>query len=424
MNSGQQILTINTGSSSLKMTVSECALFESAVNARPATSDIEPDETRILTGVVERIGGSGCRLRLKDARGAMLIERESDAQDHGAALKEVLTGLASHNPSLKFQAIGHRVVHGGSQYRESQRVTPELITGLEQLIPIAPNHMPQAIQAIRGAGQAFPDLTQVVCFDTAFHRNMPRTAQIYALPRRFADAGVIRYGFHGLSYESIVRQLRTLAPQEATGRVIIAHLGNGASMAAVRDGIGIDTTMGFTPTGGLIMGTRLGDIDPGVLVYLLVERGMTPALLGDLVTRQSGLLGVSGSSSDMRDLTDRESVDPPAAEAVALFCYQARKHLGALIAVLGGLDTLVFTGGIGERAASIRRRICEGFEFLGIRLDPQRNDTHAPVISASRGDNPPEGNSITVRVMQTDEDLMIARHTRSLIGASASPQHE
>ena len=196
---------------------------------------------------------------------------------------------------------------------------------------------------------------------------------------------------------------------------------------AVQNGIGIDTTMGFTPTGGLMMGTRLGDVDPGVLVYLLVERGLSPAALGELVTKQSGLLGVSGSSADMRDLTDREATDPQAAEAVALFCYQARKHLGALIAVLGGLDTLIFTGGIGERASSIRRRICEGFEFLGIRLDPQRNEAHAPVISVSgisvseisvdQPANSPTVNHVTVRVMQTNEDLMIARHTRRLIGA-------
>lgn len=421
MNSDQKILTINTGSSSLKVTVSHVVMCP-PVPVGTIAPDSAAKETRIVTGLVERIGSSGCRICLKDALGETLVENECDATDHGGALQAVLAGLTSHDPNLQFGAVGHRIVHGGSQYREPQRVTLELISGLEQLVPIAPNHLPQAIQAIRGAIQAFPDLPQVVCFDTAFHRNMPRTAQIYALPRHFADEGVIRYGFHGLSYESIVQQLRDLAPEEVAGRVVIAHLGNGASMAAVRNGSGIDTTMGFTPTGGLIMGTRLGDIDPGVLIHLLVERGISAAALGELVTRRSGLLGVSGSSADMRDLTDREAVDPQAAEAVNLFCYQARKHLGALIAVLGGLDTLIFTGGIGERASSIRSRICEGFEFLGIRLDPQRNAAHAPVISVDRTENQLPATAITVRVMQTDEDLMIARHTRNLIGSAISPR--
>jgi acetate kinase len=240
---------------------------------------------------------------------------------------------------------------------------------------------------------------------------MPRIAQIYPLPRPLIDDGVVRYGFHGLSYESIMRQLSSVAPQEAIGRVIIAHLGNGASMAAVRGGIGIDTTMGFTPAGGLMMGTRPGDLDPGVLLYLLAERSMTPAALDQLVNRQAGLLGVSGISADVRDLIEGQSADVHAAEAIALFCYQAKKYLGTLAAVLGGLNTFVFTGGIGEHAASVRMRICEGLEFLGIRLDTSRNEAHAPVISL-------QGSSVTVRVMQTDEDLMIARHTGELIEAS------
>ena len=236
-------------------------------------------------------------------------------------------------------------------------------------------------------------------------------AELYPLAQHFADEGLVRYGFHGLSYEYIIRELRAVAPKEAEGRVLIAHLGNGASMAAVRGGIGIDTTMGFTPAGGLMMGTRPGDLDPGVLLYLLAERRMTPAALNELVNRQAGLLGVSGTSADMRDLLERESTDGHAAEAIGLFCYQAKKYLGALAAVLGGLDTLVFTGGIGEHAASVRLRICEGLEFLGIRIDPCRNKAHAPVISS-------EGNWATVRVMRTDEDLMIARHTRELMEKS------
>jgi acetate kinase len=393
----QRILTINTGSSSLKI-----ALYE-----------VGREATRILSGAIERIGVPGDRLRVKDAHGATLLEQGSDLPDHGAALEAVLAWLRGHRPELNLSAVGHRVVQGGSHYREPRRVTAELIAILQGLVPIAPNHLPQAIQTMQVAVRAYPNLPQVACFDTAFQRHMPRIAQIYPLPRRLGDEGVVRYGFHGLSYEYIVQELRAIAPQEAEGRVLIAHLGNGASMAAVRGGIGIDTTMGFTPAGGLMMGTRAGDLDPGVLLYLLAERGMTPTALNELVNRQSGLLGVSGTSADMRDLLEGESTDGHAAEAVGLFCYQAKKYLGALAAALGGLDTLVFTGGIGEHAASVRRRICEGLEFLGIRLDPQRNDAHAAVIS--RDGNSQADGSVTVRVMQTDEDLMIARHTTELI---------
>ena len=388
----QRILTINTGSSSLKV-----ALFE-----------IGRGETRILSGEIERIGDPEGRLHVTDANGATLIDQRNHLADHGAALEALLAWLRADRPDLNPSAVGHRVVHGGIHYQEPQRVTPEFIAILQGMVPIAPDHLPQSIRAMQVAVKAYPNLPQVACSDSAFHRHMPRIAQLYPLPRHFADEGLIRYGFHGLSYEYIVQELRIVAPKEAEGRVLIAHLGSGASMAAVRGGIGIDTTMGFTPAGGLMMGTRSGDISPGVLLYLLAERGMTPARLNVLLNRQSGLLGVSGISADMRDLLERESADAHAAEAVALFCYQARKYLGALAAVLGGLDTLVFTGGIGEYAAAVRLRIGEGLEFLGIRIDPRRNEVHAPVIS-------PEGSAATVRVMKTDEDLMIARHTRELI---------
>ena len=388
----RQILTINTGSSSLKV-----ALYEAG-----------RDETRILSGEVERIGVPGGRFRLTDAYGATSIDQGGDLPDHGAALGAALAGLRRFRPELDLDAVGHRVVHGGIHYSEPQRVTPELIAALRELIPLAPDHMPQAVQAIQAAVEAYPGLPQVACFDTAFHRHMPRTAQLYPLPRHLADEGVVRYGFHGLSYESILRELRALAPREAEGRVVIAHLGNGASMAAVRGGIGIDTTMGFTPAGGLMMGTRPGDLDPGVLVYLLVERGMTPAAVNELVNQKAGLLGVSGIGADMRDLLGKEATYAQAAEAITLFCYQAKKYLGALVAVLGGLDTLVFTGGIGEHAPSVRLRICEGLDFLGIRIDPDRNAAHAPAISR-------EGGPVTVRVLRTDEDLMIARHTSELL---------
>jgi acetate kinase len=248
----------------------------------------------------------------------------------------------------------------------------------------------------------------VATFDTAFHSRMPRAARLFALPRQLADEGVLRYGFHGLSYEYVMSRLRALDPEAATGRIFIAHLGNGASMVGVRGGVGVDTTMGFTPTGGLVMGTRSGDLDPGVLLYMMEERGLNPREIGELINRRAGLLGVSETSADMRDLLSRETSDPRAAEAVALFCYQAKKFLGALTAALGGLDTFVFTGGIGEHAAPVRWRICEGLEFLGIRLDPDRNAEHASIVS--RDDTP-----VTVRVIPTDENLMIARHTLRLV---------
>jgi acetate kinase len=248
----------------------------------------------------------------------------------------------------------------------------------------------------------------VACFDTAFHRHMPHIAQIYALPRHFWHEGVLRYGFHGLSYEYIMQELmREAGPEVASGRVVIAHLGNGASMAAVLGGKSVDTTMGLTPTGGLVMSTRSGDLDPGVILYLLEEKRMRPSTLNDLLNQHAGLLGVSGTTSDMEDLLSQEAKNPHAAVAVDLFCYQAKKYLGALAAVLGGLDTLIFTGGIGENAAPVRWRICQDTEFLGIRLDASRNDANAPIIS--RSDSP-----ASVRVMRTDEELMIARHTYTL----------
>jgi acetate kinase len=392
----QRILTINTGSSSLKV-----ALFEMGRR-----------ETRILSGEVERIGVSEGRLHVTDANGATLIDQRNHLADHGAALEALLAWLKVNRPDLSPSAVGHRVVHGGTHYQEPQRVTPEFIAILQGMVPIAPDHLPQSIRAMQVAIKAYPNLPQVACSDSAFHRRMPRIAQLYPLPRHLADEGLLRYGFHGLSYEYIMQELRALARKEPEGRVLIAHLGNGASMAAMRGGIGIDTTMGFTPAGGLMMGTRTGDLDPGVLLYLLAERKMTPAALNELVNQRAGLLGVSGASADMRDLLERESADAHAAEAVALFCYEAKKYLGALAAVLGGLDTLVFTGGIGEHAAPVRLRICEGMEFLGIRIDPRRNERHAPVIST-------ESSSATVRVMRTDEDLMIARHTRELIEKSS-----
>jgi acetate kinase len=391
----QRLLTINTGSSSLKAALYR--LWE------------DTTETPQIRAEASRIGGQGGGLRLADACGDTLEEHRDSLPDHTAALDTLLSRLRDRGLDRDdLAAVGHRIVHGGDRHREPQGVTPGVVADLRALVPIDPNHLPQAIAAIEAVGRAYPAVPQVVCFDTAFHSRMPRVARLYALPSRLAQEGIIRYGFHGLSYEYVMEELRRLEPEAAAGRVVVAHLGNGASMAAVRGGVGVETTMGFTPTGGLVMGTRSGDLDPGVPLFLLEERGMSPTEVSDLLNKQAGLLGVSGTSADMRDLLDREPDDGHAAEAVALFCYQAKKFLGALAAALGGLDVLVFTGGIGEHSATVRERICEGLEFLGIPLNTDRNAAHAPVISSDDA-------SVTVRVVPTDEDLMVARHTRRII---------
>jgi acetate kinase len=295
------------------------------------------------------------------------------------------------------------VVHGGSRYWEPEIVTPVLLSALEKLIPIDPDHLPHAITGLRAVAKAYPDVPQVACFDTGFHRTLPAVARRYALPQELADEGVIRYGFHGLSYEYVVEELRGLEGPAAGGRVIAAHLGNGASMAAIRQGHSIDTTMGFSPAGGLVMGTRCGDLDPSVPLYLIRELGMSAEAVSTLVNKRAGLLAISETTEDMGDLLAMEATDPRAAEAVALFCYQARKYLAALTAALGGLDTLVFTAGIGEHAAPVRARICDGLDFLGIELDPERNARHGPVISSDRS-------RVTVRIVHANEELVVARH--------------
>lgn len=386
------VLTVNCGSSSLKI-----SLFEAG-----------KDERLKVSGEIERIGHEASHFRVKDSAGAVVVEQHEDMPTHDAALALFFNWLESYRGKAPLDAVGHRVVHGGSRYSQPARVTPELVARLKELISLAPEHLPQQIEGIETVSRLYPDLFQAACFDTAFHRSMPRVAQTYAIPNRFTQEGIIRYGFHGLSYEYIVSELRVLCGNEtAEGRVVVAHLGNGASMAAIEGGRSIDTTMGFTPTAGLVMSTRSGDLDPGILTYLLQEKRVSPEDLSRMLNEQSGLLGVSGISSDMKDLLDRQKQDRKAAEAVETFCYVARKFLGALAAVLGGLDMLVFTGGIGENAPEIRRRICERTEFLGIQLDPDKNNANAPIIST-------DGSRVSVRVIKTDEELMIARHTSTL----------
>jgi len=392
-----RLLTINVGSSSLK-----------AVLYR-----VDESESVEVRAAAERVGSANSRLRLSDAHGGVLLDRSDPLPDHSTALGVVSAWLRAHDLDAGLGAIGQRVVHGGSHYSAPTPITDEVVRTLRSLIPLDTEHLPRTLEVIEACQKAYPNVPQVACFDTAFHRQMPRVAQMFALPRDLWESGVVRYGFHGLSYEYILHELRELDASAADGRVIVAHLGNGASMAAVHHGIGVDTTMGLSPTGGLVMSTRSGDLDPGVLVYLLESRGLSAADLSTIVNKQSGLLGVSETSADMQDLLARETDDARAADAVALFCYQARKYVGALSAALGGLDTLVFTGGIGERASAIRARICAGLEYLGIQVVAERNAEHAAIISN-------DASRVVVRVIPTNEDLIIARHTRRLIEEGAA----
>jgi len=367
-----------------------------------------PPEAVEVRAAAERIGISGSSLRVSDPHGAELLARSDDLPNHAVALDALFDWLRAQQLDDGLLAIGQRIVHGGQHYTTPTLITDKVLDDLQSLVFLDPEHLPQALDVIHAVWRVYPDIPQVACFDTAFHRQMPVVAQMFALPRELWDAGVVRYGFHGLSYEYILQELRTLDGDAAEGRLIVAHLGNGASMAAVHHGVGIDTTMGFTPTGGLVMSSRSGDLDPGILLYLLESRGLDAAGLNKLVNKGAGLLGVSQTSSDMQALLACEEQDQRAADAVALFCYQARKFLGALVAALGGLDTLVFTAGIGERAAVIRSRICAGFDYLGLELNPADNAIHASIISTPTS-------RVVVRVMPTNEDLIIARHTLRLI---------
>jgi acetate kinase len=382
------ILCINSGSSSIKF-----ALFL-----------VQETEALIAEGAVERIGLSGGWLWLKNGQGQRLVDLHADYPDHKAAVKAMFVTAVEGQRLPAPDAVGHRVVHGGPKHMAPEMVTPELMLTLRSLIPLAPLHLPAEIRGIDAVAEHYPGLHQVVCFDTAFHRRIPEVAQWLPIVRSLWHEGIHRYGFHGLSYEYIVDALGG----DTHGRVIIAHLGNGASMAALKDGQPVDTTMGFSALGGLMMGTRCGDLDPGILLYLMDEKGYDARQLEKLLNQRSGLIGVSGISSDMKTLLDQRTTEPHAAQAIALFCYTARKYIGALSAVLGGLDTLVFTGGIGERAAPVRWMICRGLEYLGISLDPGNNDTNAGIISTNKS-------PCSVRVIPTNEDRMIARHTRALL---------
>ena len=391
MTTDRNILTLNSGSSSIKF----------------SAYHMGKDQHLRATGEAERIGLADGVVWMKDADGSLLQRRQVTMTDHDAALRTLLDALREYLQA-DFDAIGHRIVYGGANHTRPQRIDARLMAELRDLVPLAPNHLPHEIKTILALQSLYPDLPQVACFDTAFHRSMPEIAQLLPLPRSFWDEGVRRYGFHGLSYEYITRELAEIAEPQSRRRVILAHLGSGASITAVLHGQSVETTMSYTPTGGLVMGTRSGDLDPGVVLYCLQEKGMTAAAVADLLDNHAGLLGVSGITSDMEDLLERRRQDFRADQAIELFCYQARKFVGALTAVLGGVDTLVFTGGIGENAAPVRWSICHGLAFLGIELDPALNDANASIISR-------DGAACTVRVMHTNEELMIARHTVNLL---------
>jgi len=380
------ILTINGGSSSIRF-----ALYR-----------VEDPLKQGLYGKVDRIGLDSTNLTFHDPAKNQQDSRKLVASDHKSAANLLIDWLEEQGSFGSVGAIGHRVVHG-MHHTAPELVTQELLDELHRIRPYDPDHLPREIELIEVFRRRNPKLPQVACFDTAFHHTMPRVAKLLPIPRRFEAKGIQRYGFHGLSYSYLMEELARLGDASATtGRVILAHLGNGASLAAVRDGKSIDTSMGFTPTAGLVMSTRSGDLDPGVAPFLARTEQIDTKQFYDMVNHKSGLLGVSETSSDMRDLLDHEKQDVRAAEAVALFCYQAKKWIGSFAAALGGLDTLVFAGGIGENAPAVRKRICEGLGFLGLELDKTRNTKTADVISA-------EASRVTVRVIRTNEELMIAR---------------
>jgi acetate kinase len=389
-----RVLTINGGSSSIKF-----ALFEIGESLR-----------RVLEGGVVGIGQPEVTLQVKGRHEPDNFTRAVTASDHTAAVDALMDGIEERSGGQALAAVGHRVVHGGPKYSEPQRITAEMVAELRELSPFDPEHLPEEILLTEAFHHRFPDLPQVACFDTAFHHDLPRVAQMLPIPRRYEAQGVRRYGFHGLSYAFLMGELERLAGSKAAqGKIILAHLGNGASLAAVRDGKSVDTSMSFTPTAGVPMSTRSGDLDPGLHWYLARTKGLDAKGFSEMVNFESGLLGVSEISSDMRDLLVHETHDVRAAEAVAMFCYQVKKWIGSFAAVLGGLDTLIFAGGIGENAPLVRTRICDGLGFLGIELNETQNAKSAPLISM--GARP-----VTVRVIRTNEELMIARSVISVLG--------
>jgi acetate kinase len=400
-----RILAVNRGSATLK-----AALYACDDTANPQL---------ILSAQTTR-KDSRVHVKIADAKKNSLFEGEAPDSDD---VSFVLDWLAQKNYLADLVAIGHRIVHGGTQFIQPSVIDSQVLAALEKLVPLDPDHLRAAIDGIRAIQQKFPQLPQLACFDTAFHATLPKVATMYAVPRALYDDGIRRFGFHGLSYEYILRELQSISRQQSSAvgsRVIVAHLGSGASVCAIKDGRSLDTSMGFTALEGLVMGTRSGDLDPSILIYLLRNHShtesaapakMSPDDLDHLLNKKSGLLGVSAITDDMRELIEKSATDTRAAEAVDLFCYRVKKYIGAYAAALGGLETLVFTAGIGERSAPVREKICAGLDFLGIALDPQRNQANEAVISTS-------ASRVTVRVIPTNEELTIVRHVLALTNSA------
>lgn len=384
------ILVINCGSSSLKF-----SLFDS------------DSLLTIWTGSVSPIGGEQGILKIKTNDDKILESRSANFRNLKSAVDEVITWLKDKKKDYPIAAIGHRLVQGGPEHRQPEIINPQLLKTLDEFVYLAPNHLPEEIRTIKIFHLAFPDVLQVACFDTAFHKNMPPQAKYYPLPEKYKDKGLIKYGFHGLSYQYILQELIAEDSAVIQQNIIVAHLGNGASMTAIKNGVSVDTTMGVSPIGGLVMGTRSGDLDPGVLLFMLKQEKLTTNQLDEILSKDSGLKAIAGKS-DVRDLLKAEADDPKSAAALTVFCYAARKFIGSLAAAMGGLDLLVFTGGIGENSTIIRNRICENLEFMGIEISKTRNIANAPIISKKKS-------RVGVRVIPTNEELMIARLTGDLL---------
>ena len=399
MNTAEKsILILNGGSSSIKF-----ALF-----MVDATIQVK------IKGEIERVGTHDAVFSTQEGEHDARTTQPVAASDYASAVKLLIDWIEKKNLDGGLLAMGHRIVHGGPHFHKPQLLTPTLMTELQQLTPLDRQHMPGEISLANTFQKRFQNVPQIACFDTAFHHDLPRVAQLLPIPRRFEAQGVRRYGFHGLSYEFLMSELmRTDGAAAAHGRIVLAHLGNGASLAAVADGKSIDTSMGFTPTAGVPMGTRSGDLDPGLVEYLARTENMDAKAFDELVNFKSGLLGVSETSADMRDLLKVEAADARAAEAVALFCYQIKKTIGAYAAALGGVDTLVFAGGIGEKSPVVRARICAGLGFLGIELDAARSEQNADLISTDIG-------RVKVRVIRTNEELVIARSVCRVLGINVT----
>ncbi len=386
------ILTINTGSSSLKAAAYQCG-------AKPK---------RIFAASVKHIGDEKASIEIEPLGSSEATKQSITAATQVDALKGVLEAFEALGASRPVDMVGHRVVHGGMRFTQSCRLDTDAIQHLEQLVDFAPDHMPQALDAIKFFREHNQHLAQMAAFDTTFHRQMPVAASSYALPPSYAAQGLKRYGFHGLSYTYIVQELLRLRPDLTGKRLVVAHLGSGASMAAIHNGRSVDTSMGFSPDAGLVMSSRAGDIDAAAVLHLIEHEGMSPASVRSLLNQRAGLLGLSGTSADMQTLLGQVDTDANAAAAVDMFCYRARRTLGGYIAVLGGIDALVFTGGIGENSAEIRKRICGDLAFLGIEIDQEENGKNSRVISSN-------GSPVHIRVMSTDEDLIIAQEALALL---------